>query len=122
MGEPPCDVVQAEVALELLEGELALELPPHMRAYARAHADGRASPAAPLVTRLASTVQAIRNAVIHEELADRALALMRLVAPIVIESDAIVIALRREAPSWDGLPALAAARDEASRQRFGLPA
>src|SRR6266581_4354542 len=34
----PCDAMQAELALELVEGELAAELPAHLRAFARAHA------------------------------------------------------------------------------------
>ena len=48
-GSEPCDALQAELAIDLLEGELAIELPPHMRAFARAHADNRPPPAAPLV-------------------------------------------------------------------------
>ena len=46
MGEPPCDALQAEMALDLLEGEVATELPAHMRAFARAHTEGRPTPAA----------------------------------------------------------------------------
>ena len=122
MAEPPSDVVAAELALELLEGELAAELPAHMRAFARAHADGRAPPAAPTVVRLASTLQTVRGAWIHDELGDRALSLLRLLAPIVIEDDPAVAAARRAEPSWDGLAALAAARDAVATRRFGMRA
>jgi hypothetical protein len=122
VGEPPCDALQAELALDLLDGELAAELPAHMRAFARAHADGRPEPAAPLVARLPSTLKAVKQALAHELLADRALGLLRLVAPLVIEAEPAVIAARAEQPSWAGLAALAAARDDAARARFGLAA
>ena len=119
MGEPVCDALLAEMALDLLEGELAIELPAHMRAFARAHAEGRPPPAAPVLARLASTVQTVKNALVHELLADRALGLLRLVAPLAIESDPQVIAAGAQPPSWEGLPQLAAARDSAARARFG---
>jgi hypothetical protein len=122
VGEPPCDALQAELALDLLDGELAAELPAHMRAFARAHADGRPEPAAPLVARLPSTLKAVKQALAHELLADRALGLLRLVAPLVIEAEPAVIAARAEQPSWAGLAALAAARDDAAQARFGLAA
>jgi hypothetical protein len=122
VGEPPCDALQAELALDLLDAELAAELPAHMRAFARAHADGRPEPPAPLVARLPSTLQAVKNAMPHELLADRALGLMRLVAPLVIESDPAVVAARADAPSWTGLQQLAIARDDAARSRFGIGA
>lgn len=119
MGESPCDALNAELALDLIEGELAAELPAHVRAFARAHAEGRPPPGAPLVARLASTLATARAALAHDELADRALALVRLVAPIAIEDDPAVAAARSAAPSWPGLAALAAARDAAAGARFG---
>ena len=122
MGEQPCDVLQAEMALDLLEGELAAELPAHMRAFARAHAEGRTPPAAPLVARLASSLQTARNACMHDLLADRGLALLRLVAPLMIEDDPLVVAARAEPPSWDGLARLTTARDAVARTRFGTRA
>ena len=122
MGEPPCDALQAELALDLLDGELAAELPAHMRAFARAHAEGRPEPPAPLIARLPSTLKAVMQALPHELLADRALGLLRLVAPLVIEADAVVAAARAEPPSWAALADLAAARDGAARARFGLGA
>jgi len=122
MGEQVCDVLQAEMELDLLEGELATELPAHMRAFAYAHAAGRAAPAAPLVARLASSLQTARHACMHELLADRGLAMLRLVAPLMIEDDTLVTTARGEAPTWDGLTYLAKARDAVARDRFGTSA
>lgn len=119
MGEPPCDALQAEMALDLLEGELATELPAHMRAFARAHADGRSTPAAPLVARLASSLETARSACMHDLLVDRGLALVRLVAPLMIEDDPLVTAARAEPPSWAGVARLATARDAVAQRRFG---
>jgi hypothetical protein len=118
----PCDALQAELALELLEGELAIELPAHMRAFARAHADGRQPPSAPLLARLASTLKTATNACMHDVLLDRGLALLRLVAPLMIDDDPAVVAARAQPPSWQGLATLAAARDRAARVRFGCGA
>ena len=118
MGEEPCDLLHAEMALDLLEAELAAEMPAHMRAFARAHADGRPTPAAPLVARLASSLHTARNACMHDVLADRGLALMRLVAPLMIENDEFVTVARADNPSWDGLVPLAKARDLIARDRF----
>ena len=95
MGEPPCDVLDVELALDLLEAELAAELPAHMRAFARAHAEGRPPPAraAGRAARVdAARPRATRCA--HDVLADRGLALLRLVAPLVIEDDPAVVAAR----------------------------
>jgi hypothetical protein len=122
MGEEPCDLLQAEMALDLLEGELAAELPAHMRAFARAHAEGRTPPSAPLIARLASSLQAARNACMHELLADRGLALMRLVAPLMIEDDPRVALARNEPRTWEGLAHLASIRDAVARDRFGRSA
>ena len=118
MGDPPCSALDAEMALDLLEGELAAELPAHMRAFARAHAEGRPVPAAPLVARLASSLDTARNACVHELVADRGIALLRLVAPLMIEDDPAVAAVRAEPPAWDGLRRLAAARDAVAHRRF----
>jgi hypothetical protein len=112
-------LLDAEMALDLLEAELAVELPGHMRAFARAHAEGRPPPAAPLVARLTSTLETVRAACGFGELADRGLALLRLVAPLVIEDDRAVAAARSKAPSWPALAELARARDAAAQQRFG---
>jgi hypothetical protein len=122
MGEPACDVLEVEMALDLVEGELAAELPAHVRAFARAHADGRPPPGAPLVARLASTLQTARRACMHDVLADRGLALLRLAAPLAIESDVEVARARAATPSWDGLTVLAAARAAVARARFGTGA
>lgn len=119
MGSAPCDELEVELALDRLDGELAVELPAHVRAFARAHADGAPPPPAPLVARLASTRETARRAGMHEVLADRGLALLRLVAPIAIESDPAVVAARAEPRSWPGLQRLAAARDAAALAMFG---
>lgn len=108
------------MALDVLEAELAVELPAHMRAFARAHADGRPPPGAPLIARLASTLATARNACMHDVLADRGLALLRLVAPLVIEDDPAVVVARAMPPTWQHLATLAAQRDAAARARFGL--
>jgi hypothetical protein len=122
MGDQPCDLLQAEMALDLLEAELAAELPAHMRAFARAHAEGRPAPAAPLIARLASSLQTARNACMHDLLADRGLALARLVVPLMIEDDMMVTTIRNDAPDWPGLARLATARDLVARDRFGCSA
>jgi len=108
------------VALGLLEEELAAEMPAHMRAFARAHAEDRTPPPAPLVARLASSLDIVRAALVNEGLADRAVALLRLVAPFAIEDDPAVTAARAQPVSWPGLVALAEARDAASLGRFGM--
>jgi hypothetical protein len=110
------------MALDLVDGELAVELPAHMRAFARAHAEGRPPPAAPLIAQLASTITTVKNALVHELLADRALGLMRLVVPLAIESEPAVVAARGRQPTWPGLAALAVARDQTARTRFGREA
>ena len=110
------------LALSLVEQELAAELPAHVRAFARSHAEGRTPPPAPLVARLASTLDVAQEALANEGLAERGLALLRLTAPLAIESDPVVAAARGGPPSWPGLVALAGARDAASRARFGCGA
>lgn len=122
MGQPPCDAVQAEIQLDLLAAELATELPGHMRAFARAHAHGRPPPAAPLVARLASTMETALAACAFDELCDRAFAMLRLVAPLVIEDDARVAAARRGEHTWVGLARLAAARNAVAYARFKMSA
>lgn len=107
------------VALEAIEHELRSELPLHMRAFARAHIRGQPPPAAPLVARLASTVEIAIAACGLPALHTRGLALLRLVAPIAIEDDPHVAAARARAPTWDGLVELARARDAAAQSRFG---
>src|SRR5258706_16288733 len=97
-GSKPCDALQGEMALDLLEGELAAELPAHMRAFARAHADGRPPPAAPLLARLASTLETARNACRHDVLADRGLALLPLVRPRRVEGGSAVASAAAGAP------------------------
>ncbi len=114
-----CDLVAVELALDHIEGELANELPPHMRAFARAYARGGSLPPAPGVLCRATTLEIARTALAHPLLADRGLALIRLVAPLAIESDPGVTAARTAEPTWDALAALAAARDAVAAALFG---
>ena len=108
--------------LGFLEQELAVELPGHMRAFARAHAEGRTPPPAPLIARLSSSLDVVLAALPHERLADRAVALLRLLVPLAIENDPAVTAVRAQPPTWDGLSALTEARNLMSRERFGMDA
>lgn len=118
----PCDLLQVESELDLIDAELAEELPAHMRAFARAHADGRKGPAAPLLLKLPSTLALARNACTHDVLLDRGLALLRLIVPLIIEDDPAVTAARAEDPTWPGLQRLAAARDAVAFTKFGIRA
>ena len=115
----PCDLVSVELRLDRIEAELANELPPHMRAFARAYARGTELPPAPDVLHRAATLATARAALAHPILADRGLALLRLVVPIAIEGDAAVATARAAQPTWDALAALARARNAAAIARFG---
>ena len=112
-----CDLLEAELALDRLEAALAAELPGHLRAFAAAHAAGSPPPPAPPSARRLAAVQ---HALAHPVLADRALALARLVFPIVIDDDRRVVAASAVTRTWDAWEALAAARDAAARERFGI--
>jgi hypothetical protein len=114
-----CELVAIELRLDRIEAELARELPPHLRAFARAHAHGVPPPPAPDVLHRQATLATARAALVHPVLADRGLALLRLAAPVAIESDPAVIAARAAPPTWEALAALAAARDVAALARFG---
>jgi hypothetical protein len=115
----PCDLLSVELRLDRIEAELAGELPPHMRMFARAYARGEVLPPAPDVLHRATTLATARAALAHPVLADRGLALVRLVAPIAIEADPGVAAARAAAPTWYALAALVQARNAASIARFG---
>jgi len=115
----PCDLVSVELRLDRIEAELANELPPHMRAFARAYARGNELPPAPDVLHRAATLATARAALAHPILADRGLALLRLVVPIAIEADPGVAVARAAAPTWDALAELARARHAAATARFG---
>lgn len=117
-----CDLLSVELRLDRVEAELAGELPPHMRTFARAYARGEAPPPAPDVLHRAPTLATARAARAHPLLADRGLALLRLIVPIAIEADAGVAAARAAAPTWYALAALAQARNAAAIARFGLGA
>ncbi len=129
MGEPPCTLLQAEIALDLLEGELAAELPAHMRAFARAHANGRPPPPAPLLARLPSSLKTAQQALAFDLLADRGVGLLRLLAPLAIDAGLppeLRLLGEKTAPertpperSWASYRAWAAAREALAQARFG---
>ncbi len=122
MGEAPCNLHAVELALDRVEAQLAAELPAHVRAFARAYAAGAPAPAAPDLAGRASTASIGRRAIAHPELADRGLALLRIVAPIVVERDGGVSAARAATPSWATYAALVSARDAVANARFGRDA
>ena len=115
----PCDLISVELRLDRIEAELGSELPPHMRAFARAYARGTEQPPAPDVLHRATTLATARATLAHPVLADRGLALLRLVVPIVIEADPGVATARAAQPTWDALAALARARHAVATARFG---
>jgi hypothetical protein len=114
-----CELLTIEARLDRIEAELAAELPPHLRAFAHAHARGQPAPPAPDALHRPATLATARAALVHPVLADRGLALLRLAAPVAIEADPAVAAARSAAPTWAGLAALAAARDAVAMARFG---
>lgn len=114
------DVHSLELAIERLEAELATELPQHMRAFARAHAEDRPLPPVPMVARRGTSRAIARDALGFGELADRGLALYRLLAPIAVEEDRAVVAARAAPPTWASLAVLAHARDAAAQSMFEL--
>jgi hypothetical protein len=112
-----CDLLAVEHRLDRIDGVLARELPPHVRALARSYARGEPAPPAPELLHRPDTLAAARAALAHPVLADRGLALLRLVAPLAIARDAaLAYALP---PTWATLAVLAQARDAAARARFG---
>jgi hypothetical protein len=112
--------LEMEMALDGLEAELAAELPAHVRAFAHAHAAGEPAPPAPPAARRVSSVALAYGALAQPALAARGLALLRLAAPTIVENNSGVTRARAEERAWPGLTALTAARDAASRARFGL--
>ncbi len=122
MGEPPCNLLEIEMALDRVEAQLAVELPAHMRAFAEAYTAGAPLPAAPDIAGRASTASIGLRALAHAELALRGVKLLRVVAPIVIERDATVAAARAADPTWDNYLALSRARNAVAHARFGRSA
>jgi hypothetical protein len=112
----PGPPLELELALDRAWAELAAELPAHVRAFARAHAAGAPAPPAPAAAKQAALA---RRALAHPALAARGLALLRLAVPVVVEGEPAVARARAGEPSWPAYPALAAARDAASRARLG---
>ncbi|HSK02410.1 MAG TPA: hypothetical protein VK932_14255, partial [Kofleriaceae bacterium] len=62
MGDPPLEL---ELALDRIEAELAAELPGHVRAFARAHADGAKAPPAPAAARRVASAALARRAMAY---------------------------------------------------------
>jgi hypothetical protein len=109
-----------ELELDRFEAELAAELPAHMRAFARAHAAGEPPPPAPAPARRVSALAIALGALGQPALAARGLSLLRLAVPLIVERDAAVARARGADRAWAALGPLVAARDAASRARFGL--
>ncbi|MGE0545448.1 MAG: hypothetical protein AB7O24_09905 [Kofleriaceae bacterium] len=115
-----CHLLDAELALDRLEAELVAQLPPHIRAFAQAHAAGRAPPAAPEIAWRSRTLAIAQQALAHPVLADRALAILRVALPLAIEQAPEVIVAGAAPATWEALGDLAAARDHAARARAGI--
>ncbi|MBA3452118.1 MAG: hypothetical protein H0T42_03355 [Deltaproteobacteria bacterium] len=111
-----------ELALDRIEGQLDDEMRQHVTAFAAAYAAGTSLPGAPDLSGRASTAAVAKRALTFPTLRPRAVRLLRLVAPILIERDAAVAAARSREPTWAGLRALAAARDAVAVARFRRPA
>ena len=122
MGDAASNLLEIELAIDRVEAQLAAELPAHVRAFAKAHAAGAPAPAAPDLAGRVSTASLAKRALVHPELALRAVALLRLVAPILIERDAGVAAALAANPTWPAYVALTAARNTVARARFGRSA
>jgi len=114
-----CDLLSVELRLDRIDAELARELPHHMRELARTYARGERLPWAPDAAIRPASLAAARAALAHPLLADRGLALLRLVAPIAIEGDPGVADAYAAPKTWSALAQLAAARDAAAMTRFG---
>ncbi len=107
-----------ELVLDRIAGQLDAELRLHVQAFARAYAEGSALPSAPDLAGRASTAAVGRRALAFPPLKPRAVALLRLVAPLLIERDGGVATARAGEPTWAGLRALIEARDAVANARF----
>ncbi len=111
------NALDAELALDRLEGRLATELPAHITASAHAYAAGTAAPSAiSIAPREIAAVLAARGI---ESLRARATRVLRVIVPMVIESAPAVIAARAQDQTWPNWRGLVAARDAQARARFG---
>lgn len=104
-----------ELALDRIEGLLAVELPAHVRAFAAAYAEGRAAPPAPTVLTEPATLAAVRAALADPAFAPRARTLWRLCALVPVATAVGPV----EPAGWDELRALAGRRNAAARARWG---
>ncbi len=117
-------ITRADVAA--LTRVATAELPAHLRAFAAAHAAGTAPPPAPIRLASPAALAVLRRglAVSDVDVHAAALALLRIAAPLAIDSAPGVIAARLAAaatPTWADLHALHAARDVAASRWFGAP-
>jgi hypothetical protein len=111
-----------EIVLDRIAGQLDDEMRRHVNGFAQAYAAGTPLPPAPDLAGRASTAAVARRALAFPTLHLRAVKLLRLVAPILLERDAGVAAARSREPTWAGLRALSAARDAVAMARFKRPA
>lgn len=110
-----------ELALDRFEAHLARDLPPFDAAAAHAYATATLTHATPPMIAPAD-LALVRSAWRVAELRVRATQLVRIVVPLVVESDATVARLREASPTWEGMRALAAARSAVTMRHFHLPA
>ena len=113
------NALDAELALDRLEARLASELPAHVEGTSRAHL-GAVAGVAPIAIS-DREIALVRSLIASEAWRPRATRLARIILPIVVEADARVARLRAKGRTWDGLRALAAARDAVSQRMFGAP-
>ncbi|HEY4180823.1 MAG TPA: hypothetical protein VGM90_28455 [Kofleriaceae bacterium] len=115
------DAFALEVFLDMLGGRLATALPAHLAACASAYVSNRPPPPSPTVAPK-NAVRLFEGTLSKDAgLAVRAVSLLRVIAPTVIDADPRVTAAYVATPSWDAWRALCAARDEVARSLFGLP-
>src|SRR5262249_11150483 len=114
-----CDLISVELQLDRIEAELANELPPHMRTFARAYARGSSLPPAPEVLHRWATLATARAALAHPVPAARGPARLPLAVPPATERDAGAQAALAAQPPWEALAELAQARDAAASALFG---
>ena len=112
------NALDAELALDRLEARLAAELPAHIAASAHAYADNTPSPAAIEIAR--RDVSAVLAARWFDELRARCTRVLRVIAPIVIESAPRVVAARALERTWANWRTLAVAREDESQRAFGV--
>jgi hypothetical protein len=107
--------MKLELELDRIEGLLAAELPPHLRAFAAAYAAGAVEPPAPAVMHEPATLAIAERAMATPALARRGRALWRLCALAAIEREVGAAT----GTGWPALAALAGRREAAAQRRWG---